>query len=187
MDITDEFGLKLRRTGASYKGYCPFHNEKTPSFSVKQNNDSTKDVFRCFGCSEHGDQINLYAKLKGINNGQAIKELAERLGLNDKKMRNEDRNRIRKQVERRARVRNEKKNYNDTFHQLAGIVQAFSHSRKLVETIEDAELLAPVYHLQVYYEYLLDGMLGNFGKIEQVYALLDAEGVVEEWNSLKNN
>lgn len=187
LDVADEFGLKMRRAGRSYKGYCPFHSEKTPSFSIKTNGDSTKDFFNCFGCGERGDQINLYAKLKGINNKQAIKDLAERLGLNDKKIHDEDKKLIESRVERRQRIREEKKNYNDVFHELSDIVQAFNHSRRLVETMEDAELLAPVYHLQPYYEYLLDGMLGNFGKIDQVYALSDAEGVVEEWNSLKNN
>ena len=45
--------VDLKRAGDSYKGLCPFHNEKTPSFMVSEN----KQIFKCFGCGEGGNVI----------------------------------------------------------------------------------------------------------------------------------
>ena len=52
VDIVSEY-VTLRRTGTSYKGLCPFHKEKTPSFSVS----ADKQIFHCFGCGVGGDVI----------------------------------------------------------------------------------------------------------------------------------
>ena len=63
VDVVKEF-VTLRKSGANYKGLCPFHNEKTPSFSIC----SKRQLFKCFGCGECGDSIALVSKLKGLNN-----------------------------------------------------------------------------------------------------------------------
>lgn len=81
LDVADEFGLKLKKVGRSYKGLCPFHSEKTPSFNI----NLQKNIFKCFGCGQSGDNISLYSLLKGIDNGQAYSGLARRLGLTRKK------------------------------------------------------------------------------------------------------
>ena len=56
-DIVDVIGqaVKLKRKGSSYFGLCPFHNEKTPSFSVSPG----KQIFYCFGCGAGGDVVSL--------------------------------------------------------------------------------------------------------------------------------
>ena len=54
VDIVSEY-LNLKRSGANFVGLCPFHNEKTPSFTVSE----TKQFFHCFGCGEGGDVISL--------------------------------------------------------------------------------------------------------------------------------
>ena len=59
------------------KGLCPFHNEDTPSFHV----DMTRNVFYCFGCQEGGDVFNFVQKTRGIGFIQAVRELADELGV----------------------------------------------------------------------------------------------------------
>lgn len=70
VEVVELFGIKLDSKG---KGLCPFHNEKTPSFSVKKRDNTWK----CFGCGEGGDAIDFVVKLKGIEPLEAVKTLAE--------------------------------------------------------------------------------------------------------------
>ena len=60
-----------KRTGQNLFGLCPFHSEKTPSFSVSLN----KGIYHCFGCGEHGDHIDFVQKLYGLSNMRAVGEL----------------------------------------------------------------------------------------------------------------
>ena len=69
--------LKLTKAGREFKGCCPFHNEKTPSFYV---NDD-KGFYHCFGCSAHGDAIRWMTDQRGLPFIDAVKELAQAAGL----------------------------------------------------------------------------------------------------------
>jgi DNA primase len=69
--------LKLTKAGREFKGCCPFHNEKTPSFYV---NDD-KGFYHCFGCSAHGDAIRWLTDSQGLPFMDAVKELASVAGL----------------------------------------------------------------------------------------------------------
>ncbi|WP_082898293.1 DNA primase [Sphingomonas sanguinis] len=69
--------VKLQKAGREYKGCCPFHNEKTPSFYV---NDD-KGFYHCFGCSAHGDAIRWMTDQRGLPFIDAVKELAQAAGL----------------------------------------------------------------------------------------------------------
>jgi len=73
-DVVERFGVKLDR---SDKGLCPFHKEKTPSFSIERG----KNIFTCFGCGEKGDAVDFVAKLKQIEPLDAAKLLAELYGI----------------------------------------------------------------------------------------------------------
>ena len=75
-DIVDVVGeyVTLRRTGTSYKGLCPFHKEKTPSFSVS----SDKQIFHCFGCGLGGDVVRFIMNAENVSFQEAIEILAER-------------------------------------------------------------------------------------------------------------
>jgi hypothetical protein len=76
-EVVERFGgVKLNR---ARQGLCPFHAEKTPSFSVKDSDN----IFTCFGCGEHGSVIDFVAKIKGIEPVDAAKELAEYYGIED--------------------------------------------------------------------------------------------------------
>lgn len=69
--------VKLRRAGRSLTGLCPFHREKTPSFSV----NPERGFYHCFGCKEHGNAIDFVRKLEGLTFPEAVRSLAERAGI----------------------------------------------------------------------------------------------------------
>lgn len=78
-DIVDVVAdhVKLRRTGSSFTGLCPFHNEKTPSFNVSP----SLGIFKCFGCGEGGDVINFVMQMDGVGFEEAVRTLAERYSV----------------------------------------------------------------------------------------------------------
>src|SRR5215210_6499069 len=67
----------LRRVGARYTGRCPFHEERTPSFSV----DSSNKLFHCFGCGKGGDAISFVRELEQLDFAEAIAWLGERFSV----------------------------------------------------------------------------------------------------------
>src|SRR3984957_20353138 len=69
--------IKLTRAGREFKGCCPFHNEKTPSFYV---NDD-KQFFHCFGCGAHGDVIGFTMRHERLSFPEAVENLAAQAGL----------------------------------------------------------------------------------------------------------
>ena len=80
--------MKLTRRGRNFVGLCPFHKEKTPSFHVSQENGR----YYCFGCNEKGSVIDFVMKLEGLEFPDAVRTLAERVGIeieerNDDEMR----------------------------------------------------------------------------------------------------
>ena len=81
VDIVAVIGetVRLRRQGRRWVGLCPFHKEKTPSFSVNQE----RGFFHCFGCKEHGTAIDFVMKLEGCTFPEALRNLADRTGVDD--------------------------------------------------------------------------------------------------------
>jgi len=79
VDIVDVVGqhVKLKKAGANYQGLCPFHSEKSPSFSVSP----TKQFYHCFGCGAHGSAISFMMEYSGLGYVDAIEELARSAGL----------------------------------------------------------------------------------------------------------
>jgi DNA primase len=69
--------VSLKKTGANYKGLCPFHGEKTPSFQVNRD----KGFFHCFGCNVGGDVLKFLELHEKIGFGDAVKLLAQRFGV----------------------------------------------------------------------------------------------------------
>jgi DNA primase len=78
-DIVELISQKvvLKRSGGNYKGLCPFHNEKTPSFTVH----SGKQIYRCFGCGAGGDAFSFLMRSQGLNFAEAARVLAGRCGI----------------------------------------------------------------------------------------------------------
>jgi len=69
--------LDLKRSGRNYKALCPFHSEKTPSFMVS----SELQIYKCFGCGEGGDVYDFLQKYEGMDFYEALKYLAEKVGV----------------------------------------------------------------------------------------------------------
>jgi DNA primase len=69
--------VRLRRFGNRYSGLCPFHNEKTPSFSIYADHQ----FFKCFGCDAKGDVFNFVMMIEGLTFWEALKKLADQNGI----------------------------------------------------------------------------------------------------------
>lgn len=76
VDIVSE-SVKLKRSGRNYLGLCPFHHEKSPSFSVSQD----KQIYKCFGCGEAGSVITFVMKTKNLPFIEAVKYLGEKANI----------------------------------------------------------------------------------------------------------
>ena len=76
VDIISQY-VHLKRSGRNFFGLCPFHNEKSPSFSVSPD----KQIFHCFGCGVGGNVFTFLSKIEGINFVEAVQTLAERSNI----------------------------------------------------------------------------------------------------------
>ena len=76
-ELISSYGVQLKHAGSSIKACCPFHNERTPSFSVNQ----AKGFYHCFGCGESGDAIKFVMKYEGLDFMSAVRKLAEQCGV----------------------------------------------------------------------------------------------------------
>src|SRR5436190_9765786 len=79
VDMVELVGARsdLRRVGSRWTGLCPFHDERTPSFSVNAENK----LYHCFGCQESGDAIDFVEATEGLDFREAVEMLAERYGV----------------------------------------------------------------------------------------------------------
>src|SRR5262245_19419738 len=69
--------VPLRKTGATFKGLCPFHQERTPSFNV----NPAKGIFKCFGCGAGGDVFKFVELYQKLSFPEAVRNLAQRAGM----------------------------------------------------------------------------------------------------------
>ena len=77
VDVVSQYVI-LKRSGRNYFGLCPFHNEKSPSFSVSPD----KQIFHCFGCGVGGNVFHFIMKIENISFIESVQMLAERAGIN---------------------------------------------------------------------------------------------------------
>ena len=79
LPVSEIVGRKVRlvRKGREHTGLCPFHNEKSPSFTV---NDD-KAFYHCFGCGAHGDVINFVLETEGLSFPETVERLSSQAGL----------------------------------------------------------------------------------------------------------
>ena len=79
VDIVDVVGrfVQLKKGGANFMGLCPFHNEKSPSFTVSP----AKQFYHCFGCGAHGNAIGFLMEYSGLGYVEAVTDLAENAGM----------------------------------------------------------------------------------------------------------
>jgi DNA primase len=79
IDIVEVIGeyVPLKKAGRNYKGLCPFHGEKSPSFMV----NPELQIYKCFGCNEGGDVFTFLQKIEGLEFGEVLQDLAKRAGV----------------------------------------------------------------------------------------------------------
>ena len=166
VDIVSQY-VNLKKKGANYFGLCPFHNEKSPSFSVSP----SKQMYYCFGCGATGDAVDLTAKLFGIGLREAAVKLAEDFGLNyDSRQKPSVRPRIREPTPEQKYQKGENHCYKvltDYFHLLR------EWEKKYAPKQPDEEwnpLFAEALYKKNYIEYLLDILL--YGSLEERKALV---------------
>ena len=76
VEVIQDF-VPLKRRGTNYLGLCPFHNEKTPSFTVSP----SKEIFKCFGCGKVGNVVNFVMEHEHLNYPEALKFLAKKYNI----------------------------------------------------------------------------------------------------------
>lgn len=106
VDVISEY-LQLKRTGSNFKGLCPFHNEKTPSFVVSP----SKQIFHCFGCGESGNVINFIMKYQNVSFPEALELLADRVGIQLQQSDQKEYNRKRKKKDKLLEINRETARY----------------------------------------------------------------------------
>ena len=77
VEFIRQYVPSLKRAGKTYKACCPFHKEKTPSFTCS----SEKGLFYCFGCQEGGDIFGFLMKMEGLSFNEALEKLADMAGV----------------------------------------------------------------------------------------------------------
>ncbi|RZL11528.1 MAG: DNA primase [Rubrivivax sp.] len=101
-DVVDIVGrhVTLKKAGINYKGLCPFHGEKSPSFIVSP----SRQTYHCFGCGVHGNAVGFLMEHAGLNFVEAVKELAQINGMlvPEEQGSQEDRDKARQQKEKQA-------------------------------------------------------------------------------------
>ena len=152
--------VHLKRSGRNYFGLCPFHNEKSPSFSVSPD----KQIFHCFGCGAGGNVITFISKIEGIGFKEAVENLAEKANISLPVNTSQEDNKIEELKSKVYKVNTFTANYyhKRLYEPRSKIGQEYVKQRKLTnETLE-------AYNL---------GFSGNF---DELYQALRKEGFKDE-------
>ncbi len=155
VDVISQY-VHLKRSGRNFFGLCPFHNEKSPSFSVSPD----KQIFHCFGCGVGGNVFTFLSKIEGINFVEAVQTLAERTNIQLPTFENQA---DRQKEELRAKVYKVNEFTAEYYHEnlykpTAKIAQDYVKKRKLSN------------------ETLKSFRIGFSGKFDELYQALRKEG-----------
>lgn len=187
VEAAEKEGLVLSKQGKNYFSLCPFHSERTSSFSI----NPKKQIFYCFGCGTGGNAIHLISRLHGVSKGKVIYQYARKLGLiNGNRPSKNEQNELKQKVIDYEFSKHEMSNFNRVYYFLCNMVHAYRRSMKQASNWREVKAMQHFY--QIYdklpeYEDMLDCMLGNHGDIAQVEAYLTAEEVMKQWNFRMNN
>ncbi|MGL4767918.1 MAG: DNA primase [Formosimonas sp.] len=104
VDVVDVVGqyVELKRAGVNHQGLCPFHNEKSPSFTVS----AAKQFYHCFGCGAHGTALGFLMEHNGLTFVEAVNDLAQRAGMTVPKSAPMSAQQVAQQVEQKVRTQN---------------------------------------------------------------------------------
>ena len=161
--------VRLQRRGRSFVGLCPFHKEKTPSFHV---NDE-RGFYHCFGCKASGDAIKFVQEMQGVTFAEAIRELADRAGIEIVEERSTEDAKARAESRRRLLELYEVGNAAASFfeqalrdHPLRGQAQAELARRALVASTPTDSIADALQSFRVgYAPYGWDELIGHLRKL----------------------
>ena len=159
VDVISQY-ISLKRSGRNYFGLCPFHNEKSPSFSVSPD----KQIFHCFGCGVGGNVITFISKIEGIGFKEAIEVLAEKANI---KLPTIENSADSKKEELKAKV-----------HKVNNFTAEYYHKKLYEPTSKIAQDY--VKKRQLNNETLQSFKIGFSGKFDELYRALKKEGFNDE-------
>jgi hypothetical protein len=155
--IVMDAGIELKQRGTRHVGLCPFHNEKTPSFYIFQDNK-----FKCFGCGEHGDVIDFIQKLHGLSFQDALKHL----GISQ----DEITPKVKQDIEKRKRRAELVKEFRDWEQRYGVYVSNLWYETKqlMINGIlpDDLDLYAPLFHMLPVFEYHRDILINGSDELK---------------------
>lgn len=159
VSVVETAGVELTHTGSKYRGLCPFHTEKTPSFFVFQDNR-----FKCFGCGAHGDVIDFVQKVHGLTFHDALKHLGIEQGRITPQ--------IRKEIARRKRRAELVAEFKDWIERYCiEVSDLWFQTKNLMKNIppEDLDLYANLFHGLPVWGYHREILI--YGSDEEKYSL----------------
>lgn len=158
LKVAKYYGLKLNR---AYKCICPFHKEKTASFSISPQ----KQIWHCFGCDDGGDSISLVSKLLNINALEAAKSINDNFGLGIASNQKSNYFEINKYKNKQKTEEMFKQWENKTFQLLCDYLHLLWNWEKEYKPMELEQDVNPLFieamHNRDYIEYLLDEIFIN--------------------------
>lgn len=160
VDVVSQY-VQLKKMGGNYKGLCPFHNEKTPSFVVS----TEKQICHCFGCNKGGDIFSFIQELEGVSFPEALEILADRAGvkINVDKFR-----------------KKEEKNEKDIYFKANELAQSFFEDQ-LWDTAEGKKVLEYLYKRGLQDETIKEFHLGFApDSFDSLYPYLLKKGITRE-------
>lgn len=159
VDVISQY-MSLKRSGRNYFGLCPFHNEKSPSFSVSPD----KQIFHCFGCGVGGNVFHFISKIEGIGFKESVEMLADRAGITLPTLDNSGDDRLQKLKSRVYEINKEAAYFyhENLYKPSAKIAQEYVKKRKLDNNT------------------LKNFVIGYSGKFDDLYKFLKQKGFKDE-------
>ena len=170
-EIARSKGIELRKSGNCYVGLCPLHHEKTPSFFIFPDNK-----FKCWGCGQHGDAIDLVQKVHGISFPDALTHL----GLNQRPLTPDVRRQIQERKQGADLVRRFRRWEVRKADQIATMIRCINKITTTWKTPDDLERDGDILNLLPHYEYQLDILCSRDDR--KKFQLLTGQEIIEPFD-----
>lgn len=148
LTILENEGIELKQKGKHFWSLCPFHSEGYPSFIV----DPERQTFYCFGCGAGGDVISFIMKFKSLD----FKSALAYLGINGKSYKPNP-----QELRKRQLIQQFKQWCNNYHNDLCQLIRTLQKAKVKIKTVEDAEKLAELYHLEPLWLHRTEILQGN--------------------------
>ena len=159
VDIISQY-VVLKRSGRNFFGLCPFHKEKSPSFSVSPD----KQIFHCFGCGVGGNVFHFVSKIENLSFRETVEMLAERSGVELPTLENEEDNKL---LQLKSKV-----------YQINELTAKFYHENLYKPSAKKAQEYVKKRRLDN--NTLKNFLIGYSGTFNELYLMLKEKGFTEE-------